>query len=75
MQPLYVLPDGWKQNLSVDRRLGSEWLRSKRSLCLRVPSAVIPDFNYLLNPLHPEIALIKVISVKPFEYDRRLFER
>jgi RES domain-containing protein len=68
-----ALPNGWKDDLELTRKIGSEWLRSNRSLCLRIPSAVIPDFNYLINPAHPDIGSIKIVAVTAFEYDPRLF--
>jgi RES domain-containing protein len=67
------LPDGWKQNPEVTRRLGMDWLRTNRSLCLRVPSALVPEFNYLINPSHKDIGLVRIVAVTPFEYDPRLF--
>jgi RES domain-containing protein len=68
------LPNNWKQNLALTRAIGSQWLRSNRSLCLRVPSAIVADFNYLINPQHPDMNLVKIIAVVPFQYDPRLFE-
>jgi RES domain-containing protein len=70
---LAPLRDDWKQDLDLTRRIGMEWLSSNRSLCLRVPSALVPDFNYLMNPSHRDIGLVRIVAVTPFEYDRRLF--
>ncbi len=70
---LAPLPDGWQQNLDLTRGLSMAWLRSNRSLCLRVPSALVPDFNYLINPSHKDIGRVKIVAVAPFEYDPRLF--
>ena len=67
------LPDGWKENLQLTRSLGAEWLRSNRSLSLRVPSALVPEFNYLINPRHAEIRDVGIVSVTPFTYDERLY--
>jgi len=67
------LPEGWKQDLNLTRRIGMEWLRSNRSLCLQVPSAIVLDFNYLINPSHSDMGLVKIVAVTPFEYDPRLF--
>jgi RES domain-containing protein len=68
------LPNAWKEDLTLTRAIGSEWLRSNRSLCLRVPSAVVLDFNYLINPRHKDFSLVKIIAVTPFQYDARLFQ-
>ncbi len=50
------------------------WLRTNRGLCLQVPSALVPDFNYLINPSHRDIGLVRIVAVTPFEYDPRLFQ-
>jgi RES domain-containing protein len=43
-------------------------------VCREVPSAVIPaEFNYVLNPRHPEFARIAIEQIKPFVFDPRLF--
>jgi RES domain-containing protein len=74
VESIAPLPNAWKEDLTLTRAIGSEWLRSNRSLCLRVPSAVIPDFNYLINPRHKDLGLVKIIMVNRFEYDPRLFQ-
>ncbi len=53
--------------------IGSEWIRSRATPVLRVPSAVNPlETNLLLNPAHPAIAKCKVGKVIPLEFDARL---
>ena len=45
----------------------------QENLVLRVPSAITQkDFNYLINPLHPDIQSVKVITHEVFEFDKRL---
>ena len=53
---------------------GKRWAREIRSLILQVPSAVVrgEGWNYLINPLHPEIATVAIIDSAPFAYDFRL---
>lgn len=54
--------------------LGDLWLASAESAVLRVRSAVIPDeFNFLLNPHHPEFERIVAEQPIPFVFDERLF--
>lgn len=68
--------DDIRQDLtSADpRELGDYWVRSLRSAVLRVPSAVVGDeFNYLLNPRHPEFGGILADPPAPFFFDERLF--
>jgi RES domain-containing protein len=73
------LPAGWEKTGKQARvqAFGSEWLRSRRSCVLKVPSAVnyhrtIPQFNYLVNPLHVDFQQILVSKAVPFRFDRRL---
>ncbi|MBR5965459.1 MAG: RES family NAD+ phosphorylase [Treponema sp.] len=56
---------------------GSEWLRNKAGLMLKVPSAVMPydperEFNLILNPLHKEYKKIFVAETHEFLFDARL---
>lgn len=44
-------PDDWRTNPEWTRGAGTEWLQTKPSALLRVPSAVVPyAHNFLLNP-------------------------
>jgi RES domain-containing protein len=52
---------------------GAEWARAARSVALRVPSTVVlGEFNYLLNPAHPDFSKVKVGVAEPFAFDVRL---
>lgn len=52
---------------------GSEWLNSKRSALLIVPSIIVPDeANILINPLHPDVGGIRAIKIRRWVYDQRL---
>ena len=53
--------------------IGDSWATSRRSAVLRVPSAVIEtEYNYLLNPAHPDFARISIGTPNAFELDLRL---
>jgi RES domain-containing protein len=53
--------------------LGDRWLDSQASVLLRVPSAIIPnEFNYLLNPSHPDFQQIRLARVEDFVFDPRI---
>ena len=55
------------------RRFGDDWAAGGSSTALRVPSAVVPgEFNYLLNPAHPDFARISRGRPEPFAFDSRL---
>ena len=53
---------------------GRTWAMERRSLVLKVPSAVVQGegWNYLLNPLHPESSAIHIFDIAPFSFDPRL---
>lgn len=54
-------------------RFGNEWLESRRSPLLLVPSVIVPEeFVVLINPAHPGSAAISAIVARQFLYDPRL---
>lgn len=54
---------------------GQKWLQSNASALLLVPSVVIPQAsNVLINPLHPDVKLIKAKKIEKFSYDPRLVD-
>jgi RES domain-containing protein len=63
----------WKTSLAATRKLGDEWLHSRRSALARVPSAILPEtWNFLLNPDHPDSKQITMERTIRAEYDPRL---
>ena len=69
------VPDNWRTTPfgTETPSFGGEWVHAARSLALRIPSAVVlGEFNYLLNPAHPEFAQAKVGAPEPFSFDVRL---
>ena len=70
------LPPDWRTD-PVPARLpdiGSEWLQRGAALILAVPSAIIEtEFNYLINPRHPDFARLKINPPKPFNFEGRLW--
>ena len=69
-----TLPEGWREDREITRRIGSQWLKSNTALALRVPSVIIPaESNYLLNPLHPKAGLVRLVQRMDFTWDERLF--
>jgi len=72
---LSKLPKNWREYPAPDSLaiIGSDWAKTRRSLLLRVPSAVVDDeFNVLINPLHPDFDLIKIKKSKEYTFDGRL---
>jgi RES domain-containing protein len=72
---LKSLPENWSKSPppSVLSEIGNNWLESRESVALKVPSSIVPDaFNYLLNCQHPDFNLVHILSNKPFNFDPRL---
>lgn len=71
------LPEDWHRERHPElQRRGAEWARSRGSLVLFVPSAVVPhSWNALLNPEHPDARRIRVVETQPFIFDPRMFRR
>jgi RES domain-containing protein len=69
------LPDVWRTYPppSELQRLGDEWVRSRRSAVLEVPSVIVErESNYLLNPAHPDFSSLVIGEPEPFTFDERL---
>ncbi len=72
------LPEGWRNDPapSETRLLGDAWAAALRSPVLKVPSVIVPEeFNYLLNPQHPEFERISIHSPISFRFDNRFAQR
>ena len=70
-----TLKANWPDYPGYSRFIGDSFLRSKKSLLLKVPSAIIPEeYNVLINPLHPDIKKVKIIDASLFQFDTRLFK-
>lgn len=74
--PIGSIPAGWNPTSPTDstRLVGDAWIKGSSAIILRVPSIVVPEeFNFLLNPLHPDFGKMTLIGKpKPFLYDPRL---
>lgn len=71
------LPANWNRNpiVKATQYMGDDFLKSHSNLTLQVPSATVPgDSNFIINPLHPNFKMLKIITVEPFEFDSRLFK-
>ena len=70
---------GWDdlRDVSVAQAFGRQWLESRRSALLLVPSVITAglDTNVVVNPDHPYAARIAVGPETPVVLDRRLFEQ
>jgi len=69
------LPANWWQfpypNLLADYT--ESWIKEDKYWIMKVPSAQsITEHNYLLNPLHGQHSLAKVVNVEDIHFDKRL---
>jgi RES domain-containing protein len=69
------LPPDWNAlpESNTTREIGTKWATEKRSAVLKVPSVVVPtEFNFLLNPEHPDFPKIEIGNQTPVGWDPRL---
>ena len=69
------LPADWKANPvpPITQAIGDRWAAESRTAALRVPSVVVPsEFNFALNPKHPDFVRIRIGTPIPFPFDLRL---
>jgi RES domain-containing protein len=70
------LPIGWNAipHSHLTQDIGDRFISDCVYLILKVPSAVVQgDHNYLINPNHKEASKVKILEVKGFNFDKRLF--
>jgi RES domain-containing protein len=57
----------------LTQEIGGKWLRDGRSAILKVPSVIIDqEYNYLINPAHPDFSKVEIAQVSKFTFDPRL---
>ena len=69
-------PKDWKSFPHPDstQQIGDDFIQENKFLILKVPSVVVQgDFNYLINPTHPEKKKIKILKTERFTFDKRMF--
>ena len=72
------LPADWRSfpYARSTQQIGDSFILKNEFLVMKVPSAAIPgDFNYLINPRHPDIQRVGIIKREPYSFDERLFKR
>jgi len=72
------LPGNWRESPAPPalKAYGAEWLAQGKTAVLRVPSILIAsEYNFILNPLHPDFR--KIIISPPFDfcYDPRMWKK
>jgi RES domain-containing protein len=69
------LPNDWRDPYGPPalKRIGDNWIASGEYPVLAVPSVIIvSEWNFLLNPAHPEFPRFAKSPAEPFNYDARL---
>ena len=72
------LPENWnsKPPILETQYIGDDFVSQKDAAVLKVPSSIVPpEFNYLINPNHPDSAKIKVISTQKLQFDNRFKQK
>jgi RES domain-containing protein len=69
------LPADWPDKLDVTRAIGDQWLESRSTALLQVPSVVVPEtFNVLVNPTHSDAVRFVVAWISEHAIDARLLK-
>lgn len=70
------LPKNWRRFEAYTKlqQIGSDWINSRETLLLKVPSAVIPhEYNYIINTEHPDFKDNVVLTrTEEYFWDDRL---
>lgn len=74
-----ILPDNWRaSNYMPDatQKIGLDFIVRRTAYVLKVPSAIVPyEFNYLLNPSHPDHKSTQVVErIDSFKIDKRFID-
>src|SRR5690606_10406514 len=72
---LKKLGSNWNllENRSVTQNYGDQWYKHKKSVALKVPSAIIvQEHNFVLNTTHPDFYKIKIKQIENFVWDKSL---
>ena len=71
------LPPNWSDfpPPSSNQTIGNKFVTDNKYCVLQIPSAITQgDFNFLINPNHPDFTKIKIVSVEKFPFDNRIFK-
>lgn len=70
------LPTDWKSipHAHSTQEIGDRFVYDGIFAVLKVPSVVVQDeFNFLINPTHPDAKKISINAIESFNFDERLF--
>ncbi len=70
------LPENWRSIIAYPQlqQIGSDWCKSKQSLILKVPSAIISqEYNFVINTKHPDfLEKVTLVRTENYFWDERL---
>lgn len=69
------LPENWDSRPPIleTQFIGDDFVKDGGAAVLKVPSCMVPqEFNFLINPNHPDSSRIQVISKTAMNFDPRL---
>lgn len=70
------LSKNWKRDTTETQKIGDKWLTSNQTPLLRVPSVIVnAEYNFILNPIHPDFQHIKLINTESLAFDERFFRK
>ena len=73
--PPASLPAGWDTSAGATelKPFGDAWVSAAQTPVMRIPSAVVAtEFNFVLNPRHPEFPRLAIGGRQPLPIDPRL---
>ncbi len=76
--PTKSLPDDWNNIEPSDSttKISTSWLSATEYLTMRVPSVVVEgEYNFLINPAHPDFSKVKVLRNEAFNFDNRFMKQ
>lgn len=68
------LPENWDSRPpSLETQyIGDDFVKDNEAAVLKVPSSIVPpEYNYLINPNHPDASKITVVSKELVTFDKR----
>jgi len=68
------LPDGWDEKPPIleTQYIGDDFVFQNVAAVLKVPSSIVPpEYNYLINPNHPDAKKITVTATSSMAFDTR----
>ncbi|TAJ06683.1 RES domain-containing protein [Marinilabiliaceae bacterium JC017] len=72
------LPDHWdsKPPILETQYIGDDFVKGRSAAVLKVPSSIVQqEFNYLINPNHPDSEKISITDITPFKFDSRFQQK